>query len=447
MATWVYAFWSTIQSFFTQGFLIIPILLTVILSNNSTLKRAQVTYNHFGLLLLLLCSGIWLLATIAELEILRQIATVWILMAIVLTTCGKKVTTIFLVPLSCLFLLLPIGNGISGWLQDFFCWALMKALTISKQPIYWEGSNIFVNEQGYDLSAYLHALKYTQIYIAFGACYAMVNCKKPRMCMTVTASFIIMPVTILLLSIFLYILLQAWLKSTSMLNNNLSIAGWVLTIIGLIHAMALGYLTRDRRDVITRTDDIDWHNQYFAIQTKFAPRLCIAGIILLLMPFLAQQIKNNPELSQTRVLPNMPSNMTSWHNVSTAKSNTHRAFKKDQQIVNLAIKSIEQNTDHEGNKIKQTNKKIDLAHNKLSVQETILHKAKDKYKVVWSVNYVNGHFTNNKTISKALTNLYNLSPQGAQSGQIEISTDFTDEVNVARERLNDFLQDFTQNYS
>lgn len=448
LAIWSYAFWPTIQAFFNQGLLIAPIILTLILSNNSSLKRAHMTYNHYGLLLLILCAFIWLLATIAELELLRQIATLCILMAIVLNTCGKKVAGVFLLPFLCLFLLLPIGGGIYHGLLELFSWCLVEGLTLCKQSVYWEGNRFFVNNNAYDIYAYLSGLKYTQLYIATGACFAMLNCKNTKTCIIITLGFLCMPFVILLVSMYTYIILHFWFNEFSIVQQNLNKIGWGLTVIGLIHAGFLGFMMRDRRNVITNTDDIDWHNDYLAAQPKLAPRTIVAACIIFLIPIIAQQIKSNPYYLQNNSLPNMPSAIPSWQTgLSIAKNNLlFSTFQKNKNLVNLSISAQLQPIEKSWKQIKQASRQVKLNNNKLPIQETILHKTKNQYKVVWSMNYVNGHFTNNKTLTKALQNLYHLSPKGSKQGVIAISTDVT-ELNVARERLTEFLQDFTQNYN
>lgn len=457
MAIWTYAFWPTIRSscssyihsgYDYQGLLILPIVALLLIHNSSSIKRATLYYTPFGLLLLLLCSTVWLFATIVELELLRQVAIISMLIAIVLTTCGKKITSILSLPISCLFLLLPIGQHLTELIQQAFAWTLVQALMLTKQAVYWETNTIFVNNHTYDIHAYLSSMKYMLLFVTLGACYAMFRTKTITSFIAITASFIIMPICILWLSLYSYILLNLWETSIQIIANNLVFIGWSLTIVGLFHAMLLGIFIGDRRNVLYSTDDIDWHNNYFSGgQKKFIP-LILASSILLLMPLSGQVVQNQTQRN-IKTLPNLDKDMQHWKGSALdLKNNAIQAsFNKDQQIVNLSISQHEQRLDSSWKKVKDKNKTIKFEQHKLPIHETVLHNDKNKYKIFWQVNYINGHYTTNPLLAKALTNLYTLTPNGAKTGVISISTDTTKELSTARDRLKNFMQDFTENSS
>ena len=119
LAAWCYAFWQTISSACTiylhsgydyQGFLVGPAIAVLVMHNSKSLKRANGNYSPFGLVLLMLCAFIWLMAKVLELELMKQFAIISMLVAIVWINFGRKLTTILFLPCTCLFLLLPVGQ-------------------------------------------------------------------------------------------------------------------------------------------------------------------------------------------------------------------------------------------------------------------------------------------------------------------------------------------------
>lgn len=454
ISIWAYAFWPTIlhacaayiqTGYDYQGLLVLPIVLLLVMHNSSNLKRATPSYYPFGLLLLILFAATWLLATLVELDVLRQLSIISMLISIVLTTCGKKITSILLLPLLCLFLLLPIGKEINFIIMETFSWLLMQVLMLSRQAVYWEANKIFVNNHAYDIHAYLSSLHYSLIFLAIGSCFAILRTRSLMTTFTIATSFIIMPFAILALSLYSYIMLNQWFTTVNLIENNLTIIGWALTIIGLLHAVFLGVFLGDRKDFIARNDNIDWHHNYFAKGQRFLQPVILASCIIFLTPMLSEQLKNKLNYNDV-MLPTIPNTIAAWKNPNQEASGkeTLTRFRKNQDLIGLSITHNDQLLEPSWKKIKESNKKIKLAQHKLPVHETVFHNEKNKYKIHWSVNYINGHFTTNPTVAKALTHMYSLASHDVKTGIITISTDATSELSFARDRLKNFLQDFAE---
>ncbi|HSX20766.1 MAG TPA: exosortase-associated EpsI family protein [Gammaproteobacteria bacterium] len=452
---WAYAFWPTIaaachayvhSSYDYQGFLAIPILLILMHHQSANLKRGGLGYNAYGLLCILLGAFAWLLATIVNLDLLCQLAILSILIAIIFTTCGKKVTTTLYMPLACLLFLLPVGASLNNYIQHGFAWLLMQAFMLGKQAVYWEGHQIVVNNYTYDMAAYLSGMKHVLSYAACGACFAMLRAKNARVLITMLCSCIFMPLVILWLALYSYILLSTMFSNSNIISNHITVVGWCLTAVGLLHAFILGIFISDKKGFIPRQDNIDWRNNHFTQQQKVWQPLIFGGTMLLLMPFVAQHLLAHNNAQQIALF-TMPNKLAAWQGQIIERNSNHilqAKFNKASEQVHVTIAQADQKIGSSWAKIKAANKTVKLSQQKLPIQETVLHNDKNKYKILWKINYVNGHFTNSDTVAQALKHFYTLSStKGTTASVITISTDATAELSFARERLKSFLQDFT----
>lgn len=449
---WAYAFWPTIyqaglsyvrSGYDYQGILVLPALFILIMLKNKSLKRANINYSPLGLFLLFLCAMLWLAATLVELVVLQQTAIIAMLCAIVWMNFGRKITAILFLPLSCLFLLLPVGEQVHNAVQHGFAWLLTQALTISGQGVFWDANQFVVDNNAYDIHAYLSSMRHILVFAACGAVYAVFRTKTVLTALTIQLSFVLMPLIMLLICIYSYIILNLFFSNELLVINKMATCGWVLTMLGIFHAMILGYVMRDRKDVITRKDNIDWRDMQLRRHAMLQP-LVMGVCILLCVPLLADRIMQSDNFN-AKILFNVPNKITGWNTQAmTTKAQSMQAkFKKSQDTVNLSITHDAEPLTASWKKLKQSSKTIKLSALDIPVHETILHNDKNKYKIQWQVNYVNGHYTNNKTVAKALMHAYNLASNGAKSGVISISTDADTELNFARDRLKNFMQDFT----
>lgn len=452
LAAWTYAFWPTLQQmairyirsgFDYQGLLIIPAFFLLVMSKSKALKRSNSHYSPLGLFLLLLCAAAWLFASVLELKIPAQIAVITMLIAIVLMNFGRKTTNILCLPLLCLFLLLPIGEATYHAVQQAFTWLLTQSLTLCSQAVYWDHEQITVNNNIYDIGAYLSCMHNVLLLVLCGAVYATFRSKQLLTALCIQLSFIVMPFCMLFICLFSYIMLNTFFTNLQFINNHMLGCGWTLTCLGILHALILGYLMREHKNIIHRNDNIDWRDMQIHANSVLQP-LLLGACVLLLVPFIATHIVSNDTYNNA-ILVTIPGQITNW-NKQVVANNTQgiqAKFRKSNDTVNVSIAHEATPLAASWQELKQSSKTIKLDQQKISVHETVLQNAKNKYKILWQVNYINGHYTNNDTVAKALRHVYNLAANGAKSGIISISTDAGTELNSARDRLKNFMQDFT----
>jgi hypothetical protein len=433
VAAWLYAFWPTIRvtvltyitsSFNYQGLLVLPLILMAISKNASSLNRSPQIYNPYGLLLLLASVIVWLFAAITELKLVAQVAIISMLISIVVTTCGKKVTNIILLPLLCLYLLLPIGSDLFKAASQLFSTTLVKALSVSYESVYWESKHVYINNNSYDIHTYLSSLKFIMIFVAMGCSFALLRTKNLMTFMCIASSFVIMPVIILWLTLYSFILFNNIWDPVTLSQKSVLIISWVCTILGLIHAIILSNFVGEKSYLLRASEDIDWHARYGKIKTNWVLPLIMASTIILMAPILERNLYNSQHYGNTDSMLSQPNELPDWNGSK----------------VQYSFSNSESQNESGWKQIKQSSKKIIIKNKSIKVQETILRSQNKQYKIVWTINYINGHLTNSATLAKALLKIYTLTPKGARAGVITMSTQVKDDINIGRNTLNEYMQ-------
>lgn len=432
LTSWVYAFWptihTTIQSYINSNFnyhglLVLPLILLFISKNNSNLNRATMIYNQYGLILLLSSVLLWMFAAISELALLGQIAMISMLISIVLTTCGKKITKMVLLPLLCLYLLLPIGSGTFELIANVFSKLLVKALSISNISVYWESHQIYANNNVYNILTYLNSLKYIMLFITMGCSIALLRTKNLITFIIITLSFIAMPLITQWLTLYSFIMFNNIWHPISLSQSSIIVIGWVCTTIGIMHAIALSVIVGRKSYSLVNSEDIDWHASHSNARFNWLLPLIMASFIILIAPIVEKQLHISKHYSSTEHLSSQGDELLDWTGPKVQYSFTSQELPIEKKWA----------------QVKQSSKKIKINNKSIRVKEIILRSQNKQYKIIWTVNYINGNLIHNSSLAKVLSKIYTLTPKGSRSGVITISTQVKTDLNIGRNTLKDYM--------
>lgn len=420
---WGYAFWpiiySTTSTYINSGFdyhglLIIPLVLFFITLNRFKLKKINPVYNHYGLIFLLSSSIVWLLAAIAKLDILSQFAAISMLLSIVMTIYGTKITNIVLLPLLCLYLLAPIGANIFHTVSKYFSFCLVKIFSMSEIPVYWENQQIYSNNHIYDIHLYLHSFKYAMLFLACGCVFALLRTKNIIVFLTIAVSFFAMPLAMIWITLYCFILLNNIWDSIpiELSKHSIIIISWCCSTAGLLQAFVLSKFISAKKQKFNRFENIDWHTTYIPNKFNWFFPMLLSVIIILILPTLEKKLSNHKHYKQ----------------------NTHiTCF--DHNKVHYSFTQAKPYLEPEWSKVKEHSKKIKIHNKTLNVCETIFINHTNKYKMIWTINYINGYLTTNTAATRALSKIYTLTPQGLDYGIITVSTLVEEDLNIERNIL------------
>lgn len=434
LVAWGYAAWPAVLSMIKtyrysgcdyHGFLILPLCYVLMQQHRATLHRSNLAASTTGLLLLLLCCVLWLFAKITTLTDLEQFALISMLPAIVMTTCGRKVSSILAYPLVCLLLLMPIGQKLFFYSQQFFSWILLKSIALTKLSIYWEQGTIYVSKQNYIVKQLCAPLKYSTLLLTMGIFVAAVFNKSFIKRIIFALSFIVIPYALLYIAILSLMLFSAWQGLATLEAFTIKLITYATVATGALTATLATYKFRQKSKRNYNNDGIDWRNEFTHFSSRWLAPTIMACTMVLLLPVAAKELRSHQHYAK------------SWNDLTTLEKSKPTA-------VNLAIKYnnvYKQTAAHDPKtwkEIKSSNIKITVNKAVIPLTETVLV---NKYqgKVVWSLRYTNGHLTNNENYSKVLENIYALTKSGAKSAQISLTTDIDSNLNLSRKRLTSSL--------
>ncbi len=458
-STLIFAFWPTIQIWYQsystsgfnyQGFLVLPLISILILKKNSALKRAAVNNNPLGLLLLIFSSMLWIIAIITQMHLVADIALVSMLLSIIFTMYGKKVTRHLLLPLLCLYLLMPAGQNVFFLIQKAIARVLVNSLLLVDNAVYWQDSNIIFANHIYSLNNLLSSLHYLLIFTLIGLGVASLCSKKLLRQLFIISIFVAIPVIFLSLGLFILITLSKWTTVTKISLIQQSTFSWLITAFSICVALFASIKMRTR---IT-TDDIDWHNSLRPNSSWFLTTI-LSACVIILTPIVGNSIKHNSHFSTNSTIrtPDIVRNWSGPVPISAEQPNTIKVnYTRNEHSVEFSQTKILQqqpwlvNFDSSSNQVKQHVMQIQLSNRTVPVIETILQKNKQPI-IVWSVFQINHHLLVNPILIQILVSMYSLSPDGSEVNLITLSSNASNDINAGRMRLRQFMQDMVDSHN
>jgi exosortase A len=130
--------WSNSENF-SHGWLILPISLWLIWQLREELKAITWRFSWVGLAALLICLAMWFAGEIARVSVVKSIAVVLMIPALVLLCAGWLTLKKALFPLLFLLCMVPAGEGLTPMLMEHTATVTVWAIQMSGIPIFREG--------------------------------------------------------------------------------------------------------------------------------------------------------------------------------------------------------------------------------------------------------------------------------------------------------------------
>jgi exosortase A len=167
----IVAIWNSSETF-AHGYVILPISLWLIWKRRADLQSAAPAPFWAALALLAACGAGWLLAQLADVQVVRQYTFVAMLPIAVLAICGTRMAAAILFPLVFLMLAVPFGEIFIAPLinvtADFTVWAL-QATGI---PVLRDGANFSIPSGNWSVVEACSGVRYLIASFTLGCLYA-----------------------------------------------------------------------------------------------------------------------------------------------------------------------------------------------------------------------------------------------------------------------------------
>ncbi|MYM71694.1 exosortase A, partial [Duganella sp. FT134W] len=165
---------------FNHGFLILPVAGWLVWRQRAALQGVAHRPWPAGLLLLTLLGAVWLLAEVANVQVLQQYCLVLMGIVTVATVLGRALATAIAFPLAYTLLAVPFGEVLIPALIDFTARFTVALLRLAGIPVFHENNFIALPSGNWAVADACSGLRYLIASVALGMLYAGVNYRSLR---------------------------------------------------------------------------------------------------------------------------------------------------------------------------------------------------------------------------------------------------------------------------
>ncbi|ADJ28639.1 exosortase A [Nitrosococcus watsonii] len=452
---------------FAHGMLILPISGYMIWTRRQQLQRLQPSPQPLAVLFILLLSGGWLLARIADVLFAEQLLLVAMIPVVVWGLLGERVVRALAFPLAYLFFAVPLGEALIPPLQDFTAAFAVKSLQISGVPVYWEGRYISIPSGDFLVAEACSGLRYLIASIALGTLYAYLTYSSYwRRAAFIVASVII---PIIANGIRAYaIIMLAYLSNMKLATGvDHIIYGWIFFGVVMLLLFWLGSFWREDEHPGSRASLPRQSELMVAQQAPRAKKLGVTAIVLVLVAGAgpASGIWFKGQVLAADCLVSVPKGQQAWSgplvptsiwepDYSQADKIVRRLYSlPDDSAVQLLIIYYQQERqgaelissqnrlydDRYWRRMEENSRSFPLGDDYPQVHETIM-RSPDTLRVIWHWYDIAGRRTANSIKAKFLEAWAQLTKQSSGSTLIAVAAD-SGKLEQARALLLKFLDE------
>jgi exosortase A len=477
-------FWQTAASMvsvwyrsqtFTHGFLVLPISASLIWSHRKTVLPLVPAPTLWGFPLLAVIGFGWLLGNLAQVLVVQQVALVALIQAVVWTTLGTAVTRTLLFPLAFLYFVVPIGEFLIPFLQDFSAFFAVEALKLSGVPVFADGRLIEVPSGTWLVAEACAGVRYVIPAVMLGCLFVSLAYRSRMRQFGFMLAAVAVPVLANGVRVYGIIMLGHLSDMRIAIGVDHLIYGWLFfcVVMGLLFGAGLWW----RGAADRRPTDIGRHPQSAALQavkndtvgSRFsltALSLTAAGsVALLALAPLSAQVLLNRAATPVALHAVAPPVTLPWDTLAEyqegwsphfigADAEVLKSYALGSQHVHLYI-ACYVNEKQGAELVNSENRLVDgklwkqvaeksghalIGGQPLSVRETIIRSPKGETFLVWSWYWVGGTFTSSPYLAKLLQLKTRLLGEPQVAAAIAIGAGYASQQTDAEQTLQDFLR-------
>lgn len=161
------ALWSTSETY-GYAFFVLPIVLFLIARKRALLAQMMPAAAPWGLVLAAGLTVLWMLADIANIMVVQQLAVVGLWQTLFLTVLGWRITRTVLFPLAYLVMAVPMGSEIIPQLQTITAQQVIHLLRATGMPVFLDGYYIQIPSGSFLVAEACSGLHFLIVCIALG---------------------------------------------------------------------------------------------------------------------------------------------------------------------------------------------------------------------------------------------------------------------------------------
>ncbi|NEX64179.1 exosortase A [Noviherbaspirillum galbum] len=220
---------------FLHGILIAPISLWLVWSRRRELSRLQPKPQPLGLAALCFLGFAWLLATLADVQVVRHFAVVAMIPAAIWTLLGKRMTATIGFPLAFLLLAVPFGDAFIPTLIDITANATVWALQLTGIPVFREGNAFSIPSGNWSVVEACSGVRYLIASLTLGSLYAYLTYRTLSRRLMFIAISILLPIAANSVRAYMIVMIGHLSGMTLAVGVDHLIYGWIF--FGVVMAL------------------------------------------------------------------------------------------------------------------------------------------------------------------------------------------------------------------
>ncbi len=247
----IFAIWSG-SSTYSYGFVIIPLSVLLAWRRLEDIKKLHPTTSPVGLVILAAFSLIWILANVADVQMVQQLAMVGMLEALLWTLLGSATVRVLMFPLAFLFFAVPAGDSLVVPLQRVTAVFTVNALRFCGIPAVQDGFVFSTPSGNWKIAEACSGLRFLTSSMVVGVLVAGVAFRTWKRRITFLLLSAVIPVVANALRAFLIVLLAYFTSAKLAEGIDHIVYGWIF--FSLVTAILIGVALEWREPDVSQPD-------------------------------------------------------------------------------------------------------------------------------------------------------------------------------------------------
>jgi exosortase A len=222
----IVAIWNSSETF-AHGYIILPISLWLIWQRRNVLMQMSPQPCWLALIALAGCGFGWLLAELADVQVVRQYMFVVMIPLIIVVVLGWRIAWSMAFPLSFLVLAVPFGDVFLTPLINFTADFTIAAVQMTGIPVLREGTTFALPSGNWSVVEACSGLRYLISSFTLGCLYAYLTYKSPKRRLIFILFSIITPIIANGLRAYMIVMIGHFSGMTLAVGFDHLIYGWV----------------------------------------------------------------------------------------------------------------------------------------------------------------------------------------------------------------------------
>ncbi|WP_446811747.1 exosortase A [Methylomonas sp. 2BW1-5-20] len=292
--TWesIVAIWSRSETF-AHGFLVAPVSFWLIWLRRNNYRELQPAFSKAGLLFIVACGFVWLIADLVHVLVIQQWAAVGVLVCGFWAVLGSHVIAQMLFPTLFLFLMVPFGEAFIPPLMEYTANFVVGLIRLTGMSVYREGLFFTLTSGNWSVVEGCSGLRYLISSLTLGTVYAYLNFSSyKKRSIFIAASFLV-PILANGLRAYLIVMIGHFSNMKLAAGVDHIVYGWVFFGLVMFALFYVGSFWHDKEDQLVSVPTIDSTLEAKGADSKIGykyywPALAATILCVSIWPFASQ---------------------------------------------------------------------------------------------------------------------------------------------------------------